>query len=354
MQHGINRGQLFALKEEIVTSVMPHYKEEKNSSTQEYLSLVDEEPVPDNEINQKMYDHIRDVLMSQPYNTKKQPEMILEVLNIICEKIISECKTPNEKKAVNSSIAEIQKLVSDTSDKGPEEIMAGIPEPIDVLKALLFVVKNPNRYEVFQDSLEAYHADQVTKRRAAVLWGTLNGLYGMPGEGFEKDNQQLWQFIEANIYSHEKDTVPTLAVISPQVTLNNNAVLGMVLKEERIVTASEVRSLILSLPKDRLNKAFYNKLFNAAEVEFGSKKKAEKKGYAQSVASVSIPEIKKGDVLNINTRKILEQLIKDCKSTMPEEEKLFADYVENEKKFAFVFELDPNFWKKAFMTVVEK
>jgi len=346
--------QLFGLKDEDIASALPHYAEVKDKGNVEYVCLVRETGEQGTEFNQKIYNYIREALIRQPYNTQKQPELIMEILNVLCEEIAGECRSPAEARIVRQSIVEIEKLISDASNKGPEEIMATIPEPIDVLKALLFVAKNPNRYELFLEALDVYHADLLTKRRAAVLWGTLNGLYGMPGEGFNKDNQSLWQFIESYVHGREKQIVPTLSISAPESVLVDGAVLGIKLKEERIVTAGEIREMILATPKEKLTATFYNKLLEVAEMEAGSKKKAENKGYAHNVASVSLPEIKKGDELNTAVRKVLEQLIKDCKSFVPNEQKLFADYVEKESKFALVFDMDQGYWKRAFKIVLEK
>ena len=345
--------QLFGLTDEDLAGALPHYAEVKDNGNVEYVCLVGETEEQGTEFNQKIYNYVREALIEQPYNTQKQPELIMEILNVLCEEITAECKSPIEANIVRQCIVEIEKLISDASDKGPEEIMAAIPEPIDVLKALLFVAKNPNRYDVFLEALEVYHVDLLTKRRAAVLWGMLNGLYGMPGEDFNKDNQSLWQFIEAFVYRREKQIVPTLAISAPDSSLENGAVLGIRLKEECIVTAGEIRKAILATPKEKLTSTFYYKLLEAAEVEAGSKKKAENKGYAHNVASLSLPEIKKGDELNATVRKVLEQLVKDCKSSVPNERKLFTDYVENESKFAFVFDMDQGYWKRAFKIVAE-
>lgn len=346
--------QLFGLKDKDIAYALPHYAEVKNKGNVEYICLVGEAQELGAEFNQKIYNYIREALIEQPYNTQKQPELIIEILNSLCEKITAECKSSIEVRIVRQSFTEIEKLISDVSNKGPEEIMADIPEPIDVLKALLFVAKNPNRYDIFLEALDAYHADLLTKRRASVLWGTLNGLYGMPGEDFNKDNPALWQFIEATVYAREGQIIPTLSIMVPDSSLANGTVLGITLKEERIVTAGEIRAAILATPKEKLTAAFYNKLLEAAEVEAGSKKKAENKGYAHTVASISLPEIKKGDELNAHVRKVLEQLVKDCKSYVPNEQKLFADYVENESKFVFVFDMDQAYWKRAFKIVPEK
>ena len=345
--------QLFGLKDEDIACALPHYAEVKDKGNVEYICLVGETEEQGTEFNQKIYNYVREALIMQPYNTRKQPELIMEILNVLCEEISAECKSPVEVNIVRQSFVEIEKMISDDSNKGPEEIMAAIPEPIDVLKALLLVVKNPNRYEVFLEALDVYHVDLLTKRRAAVLWGMLNGLYGMPGEDFNKDNQYLWQFIEAFVYGREKQIVPTLAISAPDSLLKNGAVLGIRLKEECIVTAGEIRKAILATPKEKLTSTFYYKLLEAAEVEAGSKKNAENKGYAHNVASLSLPEIKKGDELNATIRKVLEQLVKDCKSSVPNERKLFTDYVENESKFALVFDMDQGYWKRAFKIVAE-
>lgn len=92
----------------------------------------------------------------------------------------------------------------------------------------------------------------------------------------------------------------------------------------------------------------------AAEVEAGSKKKAEAKGYVHRVASTGIPEINKGDELNADIRKVLEQLVKDCKTPVPNKERLFADYVESESEFAFAFDIDQDYWKSLFKIISEE
>ena len=346
--------KLLGIKDEAISDLMPHYLDVRDTGNVEYICLVGESQAQSKEFNQTIYNYAVEVFIEQAYNTQKQPEQITAILNGLCEKIMGKCKSPVEANIVRQTIVEIEKLITDATNKGPEEIMVGIPEPIDVLKALLFVSKNPNRYELFLEALDAYHADILTKRRASVLWGMLNGLYGMPGEGFHKGNQQLWQFIEAFVYSKEKQLPISLAVDSPEISINKGVVLGIALKEEQIVTAGEIRKAILATPREKLTNAFYGKLLEAAEVEAGSKKKAENKGYSHSVASISLPEIKKGEELSSSIRKMLEQLVKDCKVAVPNKDRLYTDYVENEGRFSFVFDIDPEYWKKAFTIVPRK
>ena len=249
--------QLLGLTDAAISAVLPHYVEVKNKDNEERLCLAGETTRQNGEFNQIIYNHIFNTLKEQPYNTQKQPEQIAVLLDSISEKVAAECEKPGDAKIIRQVIAEIERLISDVSDKAPEEIMASIPEPIDALKALLFVAKNPNRYELFLESLEVYHADLLTKRRAAVLWGALNGLYGMPGEDFGKDNQQLWKFIEAFVNDKEAQILPSLAVTMPEVEVENGAVLGISLTEERIITAGDLREELLAISKESLGYAVY-------------------------------------------------------------------------------------------------
>ena len=138
------------------------------------------------------------------------------------------------------------------------------------------------------------------------------------------------------------------------IILVDNKILGTPLKEERIVTAKEVREFILAIPKERLKESFYRKLLDAVEVELGGKKKAEDKGYAQRVASINIPEIKVGDKLDAITMKYLETLIKDYKSPLPNKDKLYQDYLKSEDGFDFVFYHNSSYWKSMYKKVTEK
>lgn len=354
--------KLFGLKDSDVNAVLPHYVEAREGAEHsEDLSLVDD-CENTRSINQSICDSICNILIEQPYNTQKQPEQILEILHVICEKIQIDCHTPQEANFIKHSFDEIEALISDTSKKGPEEIMADIIEPIDVLKSLLFVSKNPNRYDVFLESLNAYHADQITKRRSMVLWGLLNGLYGMPGEDYNKDNQQLWQFIEAYIYNQENGPKPSMSVTMPAAVIENGTVLGIKLKEERIISADEVRNIIIQ-SKDKLPSELYNKLFDAAVAELGSKKKAQNKGYT----CIRFPKtdidlhFEEGHEPSPSDSKkfakvlgVVKELDDRMKNPVPNEKTLFRDYVEPKKKFQYVFDIDPEYWKRVFKMLTEK
>ena len=155
-----NRMQkLFGLADSDVGKVLPHYVTEKGKGNDESLCLVGETNEQSDEINQTVYDTICETLRTQPYNTQKQPDYLAGLLDIISEEIAKKITSKEELSTIHKNIDEIRKMVLVTSKKLPDEILSSISEPMDVLKALLFVVKNANRYDIFLDSLEAYHAD---------------------------------------------------------------------------------------------------------------------------------------------------------------------------------------------------
>ena len=346
--------QLIGLADSDVGAILPHYIEEKGRDNLESICLIGDNKGEQSNVNQIIYNTISDILISQPYNTQKQPDYIANILENISTKIAADIESQDEASCACKCVDEIREMVLDTSKKLPDEILSSVPESMDVLKALLFVVKNPNRYDIFINSLDAYHADVLTKRRAMILWGMLNGLCGMPGENFNKDNQELWQFIEAFVLKNNSDDKVSLTAEEPDIKLKSSKVLGIQLKEERIVTAAEVRELILANRETEFSSEFYSKLHEAAVMELGSKKKAENKGYTHIIASVGLAEIKPGMEINSSMKKDLEQLLKDCKSPVPNKEKLFTDYVVDEKKFEQVFRIDQAYWKKVYTVLSEK
>ena len=350
----ISLQRLLSLSDMQLADVLPHYLEMKGKNHVENLLLYDRDD--DNgrtDFNQLVYDDIYGTLIEQPYNTQKQADTINDILTTIRNKIKDKCEKDSDASVVHRTFEELLNLATDTSSKVPEEILASIPEPLDALKALMFVSKNPNKFELFLESLNAYHADFLTRRRACVLWGALNGLYGMPGEGFNKDNQELWQFIEAVVYSSVKPEEISLSIEMPEVIIVDDKVLGIKLTEERVITVEDVLKVIRSIPMEKSINRYSYKLLEAAEVEYRSKVKVRDKGYTQNVASVSLPEIKAGEVLNASTRKVLEQLIRDSKQYKPNGVKLYTDYIENDAKFNFVYDLDPSYWKREAMKLQE-
>ena len=340
---------MLEISDDELSSVITHYKEARAEGKHEEIELLGRNENIGKNYNQLVYDSIRDVFLSRVHNVRMTPDKIPQLLDNIEGKIVSFLDKPDEIKMIHMVMSEIKNMISGSSDKNPEDICRLIPDAVDVLKALTFTVKNPDKYEVFLEGLQVYHADVITKRRAAVLWGFLNGLYGVPGSGFNKDNEKLWQFAEAYSQGLCQNCRITLMAEMPDNIFDGKSILGIELKEKRIVTAAEARDRLLAMPPGKHGRAFYNKLFDAAQKDCGSKKKAENKGYVYYAASVCLPEIKAGDRLDKNTKKLLETLLKDCRNSVPDKEKLFHDYIENENKFEEIFRLDPEFWiREAF------
>lgn len=297
------------------------------------------------EMNQQIYDAIIQVLRRTELDHHRTPVAMTSVLQEIKDAFIAKSQDPNVSSLVSGGISAISALITGESDRTPEEIARTCPISVDVLSALLYVAKNPNSYEDFIRSLEVYRADQRTQRRAMALWGELNGLYGVPGEGYHKDNRALWQFIES--YAAEISCAGgTLFVTRPDVTIVDGKLLGIEVVEERMVTPEDIRQVIRTMPRGRLDARFYAKLLEAVSV----RKKAKRKDYTQCVASVDLGEIHKGTVLTDDILKRLKQLIEDSKdkNAVPDRERLYADYVEDEQVFAKVYAVDPEYWKSTF------
>ncbi|MCH3949381.1 MAG: hypothetical protein LKE33_00330 [Acidaminococcus sp.] len=348
--------RFLGLHEDDVSTALPHYLNlaQKEKDNVEQLDLFYQPENQMTDLNQKIYNIIYRTFLDVETDLRKSPNTMIEVVDSLSGPLSVLSENPNEKNQIKCSITEIEELISGKSDKTPEEILAAIPKRICSLSSLLFVAKNPKRYDDFLRSLEVYNADQLTKRRAMVLWGVLNGLLGFPGNKFHKDNQLLWQYIEAYVEKKNPASGVTLSTTFPQPCgVENGAILGIELHEERVITASDVREALLKIPLAKLKDEVFEKLFELAVEDCGSKKKAENKGYAYRIASVTLPAIKKGEELSIEKRKKLEQLLKDAKNLVPNKEKLHKDYLEKEDKFKQVFAEDPKSWKEVFNNLEE-
>ncbi len=340
--------QLLGLSDEEIASTLPHYLESREKGAEEYLRLLGEKADEPSDLNQLIYDAVYGEFEKATLEDVKQISFAESELDSIGDML----PKPEEDQPgvdINHHLYDIKGLVTYTSDKTPEDILREIPEEVDSLKALLFVLKNPARYDMFLESLSAYDADQITRRRAMTLWGVLNGLYGMPGEGHNKDNMNLWRFIEA--YSSRDDTTITLSSPMPDVQLKDGNILGIDLQERQLISAEDVRRIIVSTYGEPLDDEAFQTLLAIAIKECGSKKKAENKGYLHSVATVSIPEIKEGAELSDAIRNLLSQLIKDSKVKSPNKVKLYRDYIYPANKFAKVFSSDPDYWKSVYKRV---
>ena len=339
--------QLLGLNDTDVSDALPHYIESRESGEEEYLILFDESTDKSVEHNQKIYDIVYSELLKSAFKSSKQvgfSEKLLDTLN----NDISGSLEESIRDKVLEILTDIKESVVDLTGKTPEQLLSEIPDDLDVLKALLFVVKNPARFELFLESLKVYDADQFTRRRALVMWGTLNGLYGVPGEGHNKDNRELWNFIEAKTQSKDDIERTTLHVPLPETTITDGSILGIKLKEKQLVSPADIRKAILSAPRESIGENLYELLLQYAVKDCGSKRKAEKNGYIKSIASVFIPAINPGDALSEALIKNLKQLVKDSKNKVVNKEKLLKDYIYSTDGFAKIYNTDPNYWKSLY------
>ncbi len=337
--------QLLGLNDTDISNVLPHYIESRDSGVEEYLSLLGETK-GSIEHNQKIYDLIYCELLKSAFKGSKQVGFAERLLDALSNAVSDSLKESTGDK-VKTFLADIKESVVDLTGKTPEQLLSEIPDDLDVLKALLFVVKNPARFELFLESLKVYDADQFTRRRAMVMWGVLNGLYGVPGEGFNKDNRALWHFIEAKT-ENKDDLTRTLHVPLPEVAIAEGKILGIKLKEKQLVSPEDIRKAILSSPRENIGEDVYDFLLQYAVKDCGSKKKAEKKGYIQSIASVSVPAIYPGDALSEAVIKNLKQLIKDSKTKIVNNDRLLRDYIYLTDIFTKVYNSNPDYWKNLY------
>lgn len=354
---------LLGLDNAAINAVLPHYtacvsKPETMASTDLVLfgrngaECADEQSAAAQptekvacSINQQIYDIIVRAFRGTQLNHHRTPAEMTTTLHEIEEMFTAVSADVQGRTFVYTGIAAITALITGAASRTPEEIMATCPVGVNVLGALLYVAKNPNSYEDLIRSFDVYHVDQQTRRRAMVLWGELNGLYGIPGVGCNKDNRALWQFIESYV-AETSDAQITLSVSRADVTIQDGRVLGASLWERQNITAEDIRQAILSTSKERLDDRFYEKLLDAAT----ARKKGKKKDYLIHAASVHLPEIKRGDELTDDILRRLRQLIDDGKdkNAVPNRERLFEDYVQDAKVFAGVYEVDPEYWRSAF------
>lgn len=125
-----------------------------------------------------------------------------------------------------------------------------------VLKALLFVIKNPADYEKFVLSLSLYKVDSITARRAMVLWGFLNGMHGIPAKGYGRDNAVLWE----NIEWRQQQVLNNLYIGKQPV----GVACGIEITSEEIITFEEVHAF-LTADAHHVSKAFLANVYTLAK-----------------------------------------------------------------------------------------
>lgn len=170
-----------------------------------------------------------------------------------------------------------------------------------------------------------------------VLWGMINGLVDIPGDGYNKDNRALWQLIESCVAEKAGANI-TLSVAHPEISIVDHNVLGLDIMESQAVTWKDVQAAILKMPENQLDERFYAILMGLVKVKTG----ASKSDYEHRISPRSLHLIA-GEEITDEQWSILNEL-KKCKK-VPNKEKLFNDYVRDDGVFAKVYDRDPDYWK---------
>lgn len=177
-QMGINRDDAISL--------IPNMEKAEDNQSEIFSYLL---PKANDKTNQtedeQLYFSILKFLFSRKEKESDFKSLFISIFDQLC--------LNNEKVA---EVKEVSNYLSDSSELNLKEIIEIIPEDISSLKSFLVVSKNPEDYYHFIRSLEVYGIDQVTSRRAIILWHMLNGLSYVPGAGFLKENEKIWFLLD--------------------------------------------------------------------------------------------------------------------------------------------------------------
>lgn len=240
-----------------------------------------------------------------------------------------------------------------------ETIIANIPESANILSAILFVLRDYDNFDYFMQSLYAYKFDIKLSRYALILWSALNGLRGVPGENYNKDNELLWNFIECKTEEFIKDYNNSL-VSKNQEWCNGDVICGIPLYIEEIITFEEIFAMMSSVNSKELPNAAYKTVLDALKAFMGREyKKLENEYFTYSPEKVIEGLLK--ECLAYNRKitpnemssliKILDNYKSKFKKATKEydDEKLYYDWIKNEKNFRRVFSQNEEFWKKFYL-----
>lgn len=334
---------ILGISDAIIAESISYYSTIKNIDNHEALNLLPWLPnEQDVSINQKLYSWIYETMSTIPYTKKPSPEFFYEFFGCVLDYIHNE--DASEASIITGILQEIYKLISGNSKKMVDEIFNSIPAKVDSLKALLLIAKNPDNYDHFIVSLDKYHVDVISARRASVLWGALNGLNGMPGEGCNKDNQRLWQYIEWVVSGAISTKVPvSLTANNTESIVHHGAVFDVTLECEEVITFEDVHHQASASISDLTSEDF-ECIIRAVTKKLG-KKEIRNRGYLCVVATHCLPQIQKGEIMPANFEQILDALKKCFKSPEPNREKLYRDWVAPIHNFRTIYDDDRNYWK---------
>ena len=308
-------------------------------------------------LNQEIYNTVLGHFCNVPMEKDAAISYYESVLKKVIVLINTKADTITEKRIKAFAEETLNVLMGKVIGKTIEEILALIPKEADCLPALFFVMRQPDDYEKLLTSLKIYCHNPVVTRRACTLFGALNGLGYVAGEGTYKSNQELWQFIEWKVNNEavtEKEFV-SLVTEKPEILskekdkfLNIFIYAGQNVSMETVMDLLKSKEIIDSIPEQ-----FFSKLIMNVK---------DKKYYYQPVKA-SKPKlfsigIKAGEEYN---PKRLEQFksdflkfIKELESPFNKKTKtydklaFFTDYANDNKKFKLIYEKHKKEWEEFY------
>ena len=330
--------EILEIHDDDIVKSIPKYATIKSIDNNETLSLLSVIAADKNEksLNQRLYDCIFDLFSAEIFNKPHPREYFFDCFERI-ENIVG-TETPNAS-AISKSLSYIRSLIDGNSKELVEDIIISIPGSADVLKAVLFVARDPNDFDHFMTSLKKYRLDVVSARRACVLWGALNGLRGTPGEGFNKDNQIMWQFVEWYTARNISDNEFSFVTRKPIVFSPPNEVLGISLWSEEDLSFEDIYAQING-HEFKFSEEDYKKIVKAAQKKLGRKKFDD--DYMQLIASFNYPTIKIGDPI---PSEVTSDVLKANKSPKLNKEKLLHDWIESKPNCEFTVNESFDYWK---------
>ncbi len=245
-------------------------------------------------------------------------------------------------------------LASPTDGPNLPQLLADLSSTAPICTALLMLSRTPNDVGELVKSIEVYRVGQYAARQSLVLWGALNGLHGVPGKGFGKDNETLWSFVEAKAAACVEDPDVSLLPAAPAAKF--------ILKGKRILDSHDLRKdeIIRGMAVFELLKKL-SEQWNKAPDWIAEKVQAElvAEGGATALDAYS----------SLDIAKFLKEVIKSAKGTVSragwadfadklrqrgfaalsiDTAKLCRDCLGDKERFARLWRADRAFWEDAY------
>lgn len=233
------------------------------------------------------------------------------------------------------------RMLNGTSPLTVEQLME-FNKKYNILNAIFLVMKNPGNYLHFSQSLRSYHVEQVTARRAMVLWGVLNGLNGVSAETTYKSNQSLWGYIDAVITTLTE--MPILITMPFPSNENSNEIIGLKPLCDKVVGFNDVYSYV-SNTKNTLTENFYKK---AMEIVRSVSADNTIDKYYSVILDTNFTARKAGTKVPKNQLIILKQNLERLLSEQPhnnfDQKQFFKDWLKNKENFIKIYQKNETYW----------